>query len=347
MNNKRFFSVITIAFAVSAFFHYFNSSAMIQFLTASIALVFLAALLGKATESVSVYAGQRIGGFLNATFGNAAELIIAVFLVKAGLFDMVKASITGSIIGNLLLVLGLSVFAGGIKNKMQHFNVLLASQSASLMLLSVIALFIPAVFYSGLDATEVKTLSIVIAVILIIAYILWLFFSMSTHRTELSDAVEEHEEPRWSKITSILLLLAATVLVALVSEWIVGTVETVAHQLGLSELFVGAFLIAIIGNAAEHSAAILLAMKNKIGAAFEIAVGSSLQIALFVAPTLILISLFFGEPMNIIFSSFELTAIAVSAFIAKSISRDGRTNWYEGILLLVVYIILGTAFYFV
>ncbi len=342
-----FFTLVGASFAVAAFAHYLLANELIKFLTAALAVILLAAWLGKATESVAHYAGDRIGGFLNATFGNAAELIIAFFLIKEGLFDMVKASITGSIIGNMLLVLGLSVFLGGLKYKQQKFNGLLAGHNASLMTLSVVALFIPAVFMRELPQVKINTLSIVISVILIIAYILWLVFSLVTHKAFLSDIEPEEGEASWSKGVSVIMLLVATCFVAVVSEWLVHSVETVSKTLGWSELFVGAFLIAIIGNAAEHSAALLMAMKNRIGAAVEIAIGSSLQIALFVAPTLVLISLLLGTPMDIVFTPFELAAIAVSSVIAISISRDGATNWYEGILLLAVYIIIGTAFFFV
>ena len=338
------------SFILSGAAHYIGAPVFgptTQFLIAAVAIIFVAGFLGKATESVAHYAGERMGGFLNATFGNAAELIIAFFLVKDGMFDVVKASITGSIIGNMLLVLGLSVLIGGLKYKEQRFNVKLAGHSASLMMLAVIALFIPASFARSFTKMETAQLSVIVSVILIIAYLLWLFFSMVTHKNELSDEAVEHGEPAWSKGTSILFLIIATVMVAFDSEWLVGTLESFSHQYGLSELFVGAFLIAIVGNAAEHSAAIIMARKNKMGAAFEIAVGSSLQISLFVAPVLVLASLFFGKTMDLVFTSFELVAIGVAAFIAKSISQDGTTTWYEGVLLLVVYLILGIAFFLV
>jgi Ca2+:H+ antiporter len=348
-----FFILLAVTFIASGAAHYLGLSATVQFAISCVAIIFVAGFLGKATESVAHYAGERLGGFLNATFGNAAELIIAIILIKdavngnPALFDMVKASITGSMIGNLLLVLGLSVFMGGLKFKTQRFNITMASHNVSLMILAVIALFIPAMFARALPAPKINTLSIIVAIILIVAYFLWLYFSMVTHKDELADEVLEHGEALWSKKKSILFLIVATAMVALVSEWLVGTVETFTHQFGLSELFVGAFLIAIIGNAAEHSAAVMLAMKNKIGAAVEIAIGSSLQIALFVAPVLVIISWAMGSTMNFVFSTLELVAIGVSVFIAKSISQDGSTNWYEGVLLLAVYLILGIAFFMV
>ncbi|AZN42096.1 calcium/proton exchanger [Paenibacillus albus] len=353
MNQKMFFTLLLSLFVLSGISHYAHFGTIIEFIISAAAILFVAGFLGKATESVAHYAGQRLGGFLNATFGNAAELIIAIFLVREGLFDMVKASITGSIIGNLLLVLGASVLLGGLKYKEQRFNVQLASHNSSLMILAVIALGIPAIFISTQHFTTHKTnmLSLTIAGILIIAYILWLIFSMVTHKDILADEEEttpDHgEEPSWSKGKSIMYLVLATVMTAFVSEWLVSTLHSFTTKFGLSEVFVGAFLIAIVGNAAEHSAAVMLAMKNKIGAAVEIAVGSSLQIALFVAPVLILVSALFGKTMDIVFTPIELAAIAVSVFIAKSISKDGTTNWYEGALLIIVYIILGISFYLV
>ncbi|MDR0271045.1 calcium/proton exchanger [Paenibacillus sp.] len=354
---KWLFPFLLIAFfVVSAIGHYAGWDPTLQFILSAISVIFTAGFLGKATESVAHYAGQRLGGFLNATFGNAAELIIAIFLVKEGLFDMVKASLTGSIIGNLLLVLGLSIFAGGLKFKIQSFNVSLAGMNGSLMIVSVIALFVPAVFLStnSITTNDTKVLSLIVAGILIVAYIAWLIFSMITHKNYLSDVTEDTEEglphehvPEWSRGKSILYLIIATVMVAFISEWLVGTLEMFTSRFGLSELFVGAFLVAIIGNAAEHSAAIILAMKNKMGAAVEIAVGSSLQIALFVAPVLVFASFFFGNTMDLVFTVIELLAIGVSVFIAKSIIVDGKTNWYEGLLLLVVYLILGVSFFMV
>ncbi|HEX7056599.1 MAG TPA: calcium/proton exchanger [Bacilli bacterium] len=345
MPDVRVFLIAT--FVLSAIAHYAALPILLQFLSAAAAIVFVAGFLGRATESVAHYAGERMGGFLNATFGNAAELIIAIFLVKNGMFDMVKASITGSIIGNMLLVLGLSVLIGGSKFKTQRFNIRMASHNASMMTLAVIALFVPAVFIHEFTTASLQKLSLIVAGGLIAAYLLWLVFSMITHKDELADETGGNESHTpWSKGGSIFYLLLATIMVAFVSEWLVATLEPITHRFGLSELFVGAFVIAIVGNAAEHSAAVMMAAKNKIGAAVEIAIGSSLQIALFVAPALVFASLIFGKPMDLIFTVPELTAIAVSVFIAKSISQDGKTNWYEGVLLLVVYLILASAFFF-
>jgi len=350
---KLFFPLLAVFFVLSAIAHYAHMNTVFQFVVSAIAVVFVAGFLGKSTEAVSHYAGQRLGGFLNATFGNAAELIIAIFLVKEGLFEMVKASLTGSIIGNLLLVLGASAFAGGLKYKEQKFNIHLAGQNASLMLLGVIALFVPAIFVKTehIGDTDAFRMSAIVAGLLIVAYIGWLIYSMVTHKSFLEDHADTQashgEVPTWSKGRSILFLVIATVMVAFVSEWLVGTLHTFTAEYGMSELFVGAFIVAIIGNAAEHSAAIMLAMKNKMGAAMEIAVGSSLQIALFVAPVLVFVSLLFTEQMDLLFTTVEIAAIAVAALIATSVSRDGSTTWYEGKLLLLVYIMLGVAFYFI
>jgi len=350
---KLFMPLLIATFVLSALSHYMHWGAGVEFAFAGLAILFAAGLLGKATESVAHYAGQRIGGLLNATFGNAAELIIAIFLIKEGLFEIVKASLTGAIIGNLLLVLGVSAFAGGLKFKEQKFNVHLAGQNASLMLLGIIALFIPAIFVKTehISAEDTLTISEIVAAFLILAYVGWLIYSMFTHKDLLADnedtKADHGESPTWSKGMSVVMLVVATVLVAFISEWLVHTLDTFSARFGLSELFVGAFVVAIVGNAAEHSAAVMLAMKNKIGAAVEIAVGSSLQIALFVAPVLVFVSLLFGGGMNLIFTTIELAAIAVAVLIATSISRDGSTTWFEGMLLLFVYVILGVSFFFV
>lgn len=350
---KLFFPLLLLTFVLSALAHYLKWGAEVEFALSGIAILFAAGFLGKATESVAHYAGQRLGGFLNATFGNAAELIIAIFLIKEGLFEIVKASLTGAIIGNLLLVLGVSALAGGLKYKEQKFNVHLAGQNATLMLLGVIALFVPAIFVKTehISSHNTMSISIIVAAFLILAYLGWLFYSMITHKSYLEDHVDtkaDHgEQAQWSRGLSILFLTVSTVMVAFISEWLVHTLDTFSTRFGLSELFIGAFVVAIVGNAAEHSAAVFLALKNKMGAAVEIAVGSSLQIALFVAPVLVFISLLFGNQMDLIFTTIELAAIGVASLIAISISRDGSTTWFEGKLLLIVYIILGVCFYFV
>lgn len=352
MLDRRWFNPALISLtAVSAIVNLFMQNQMLQFSAACIALLMWAAVMGYATENIAILSSESIGGFLNATFGNAAELLIGAFLIKEGLFDMVKASITGSIIGNLLLVFGLSALLGGLKYKAQHFNPVLAGHNASLMILAVISLFIPAIFLQNFPSNTINNVSLIIAITLIVSYFLWLYFVLVSHKHELGTYIDsapiEQVNPlvRWSKSKSILILALSTVIVAIHSEWIVLNIRPVATQLGWSEPFIGAFLIAIIGNAAEHSAAIFLALKNKMEAAVEIAIGSSLQIALFVAPILVIFSFIIGNPMNLLFHNYEIATIAVAAMITSSISRDGSTNWYEGFLLLTVYLILGSVYF--
>jgi Ca2+:H+ antiporter len=312
----------------------------------------LAGWMGRSTEWISEHLGPGIGGLLNATFGNAAELIIAVMALRAGLYDVVKASITGSIIGNILLVLGLAIVAGGAKYRELVFNRTAASLSSTLLALSAIALIVPALFHrlaqgAGRAPAE-RTLSLEIAVILAVTYVLSLIFSLRTHKhlyvgpEDSEDALGMHHVPLW-RATAILVV--ATVFVAILSEMLVGTVEHAAQRLGMSDVFVGVFLLAIIGNAAEHSTAVLMAMKNKMDLSINIAVGSSLQVALLVAPVLVFISYAFGRPMDLVFTTFEIVAVALSAGIVNLIALDGESNWMEGVLLLAVYGILGLAFY--
>jgi Ca2+:H+ antiporter len=318
------------------------------------AIIPLAGWMGRATEWITEHLGSGIGGLLNATFGNAAELIIAVMALRAGLVDVVKASITGSIIGNILLVLGLAILAGGLKRPQLQFNRTAASLSSTLLALAAMALVVPALFHqlsvgAGAAPAE-RTLSLEIAIILAITYVLSLIFSLRTHKHLYIGAVSEDSQealgmrhvPLWR---ATVILIVATGFVALMSEMLVGTVEHAAERLGMSDVFVGVFLVAIIGNAAEHSTAVLMAMKNKMDLAMNIAVGSSLQVALLVAPLLVFVSYLFGRPMDLVFTTFEIVAVAISAGIVNLIALDGESNWMEGALLLAVYGILGMAFY--
>ncbi|MDT2239068.1 calcium/proton exchanger [Paenibacillus larvae] len=344
---KQWFNILLVGtFALSAIARFSNWNATFQFILYCIAIIFVAGFLGRATESVAYYSGERIGGFLNATFGNASELIIAFFLVKEGLFDMVKASLTGSIIGNLLFVFGLSALFGGMKYKEQTFNIKVASHNTSLMTLAVIALFVPAIFARGLTIKETTTVSLAVAIVLIIAYILWLYFSMGTHKKLLMDQVVEQGDPMWSKGLSIFFLILSTVMVAILSEWLVGTVEAFTAQFALSELFVGAFLIAIIGNAAEHASGYTCGEKQNRSLRRNCC-WQFLQIAMFVGPVLVLASYFMGNTMDIVFSTYELVAILVAVLITKSNLQDGTSDWYEGFLHLAVYVILGIVFFLV
>ncbi len=340
------------------------------FIASCLAIIPLAGWMGRATEHLAEHLGQGIGGLLNATFGNAAELIIALFALSRGLEGVVKASITGSIIGNILLVLGLSFLGGGIKYREQKFNRTAASISATALTLAAIALITPTIFHQvaaqvpieqgGWTPALEQQLSLAIAIVLIITYGLTLLFSLVTHRElflgkqqqgAAEEVGKEHrgaEEPgeHWSTGKSVGVLLIATAFVALVSEFLVGAVEQARESLGLTEVFVGVIVVAIIGNAAEHSSAVLMAMRNKMDLSIGIAVGSSLQIALFVAPLLVFASYLFGRPMNLEFTIPEVVAVIGAIIIVEQISGDGESNWVEGVQLLSVYAILAILFFF-
>ncbi|MGH9201331.1 MAG: calcium/proton exchanger [Vicinamibacterales bacterium] len=325
------------------------------FATSCLAIVPLAGLMGKATEHLAEKMGEGVGGLLNATFGNAAELIIAVVALSKGLTDVVKASITGSIIGNILLVFGLSALCGGLRFSTQRFNQTAASLGTTMLTLSVVGLLVPALFHEVAKAqptSDEQELSLEIAIILMVTYALSLVFSLRTHKhlyagghgTESQHAIGTHG---WSKTRSLIVLLVATAFVAVMSEFLVGAVEATAKTWGMTEVFIGVILVAIIGNAAEHSTAVLMAIKNKMDIAINIAVGSSIQIALFVAPLLVFLSYLIGQrPMDLLFTNFEVLAIALSVGIIALISQDGESNWMEGVQLLAVYTILGIAFYY-
>jgi len=325
------------------------------FAASGMAIIPLAGWMGRATEHLAEKLGEGLGGLLNATFGNAAELIIALMALRKGLFDVVKASITGSIIGNVLLVLGLSVLLGGLKYPRQVFNRTAAMLGSTMLALSAIALLMPAVFHivaRGKASAREQDLSLEIAVVLIITYVLSLVFTLRTHSHLYTGGIDEKEEQEaigthgWSQRRSIGALLAATTLVAVMSEFLVGAVEEASHRLGLTPVFVGVIVVAIIGNAAEHSTAVLVSLKNKMDLALNIAIGSSMQIALFVAPVLVFASYLFGMPMNLLFTSLEVIAISVSVATVALIAQDGESNWMEGVLLLAVYTILGITFFF-
>jgi Ca2+:H+ antiporter len=350
---QNLLSWLLIFVPVAAFLEFTHANPIAIFVTSALAIVPLAGWMGRATEHLAEKLGQGVGGLLNATFGNAAELIIALMALRKGLFDVVKASITGSIIGNILLVLGLSVVVGGLKYPRQVFNKTAAMLGSTMLALSAVALLMPAVFHLLVsNRTREQDLSLEIAAVLIITYVLSLVFTLRTHSHLYTGGVDEKEEEEaigthgWSMGRSVGTLLAATLLVAVMSEFLVGAVEEASHKLGLTEIFVGVILVAIIGNAAEHSTAVLVALKDKMDLALNIAIGSSMQIALFVAPVLVFASYAFGRPMNLLFSPLEVVAIAVSVLVVALIAQDGESNWMEGVLLLAVYTILGLTFYF-
>lgn len=330
---------------LSEFFHFPQTW---NFVFSALAIIPLAGIMGECTEVISYYAGSRIGGFLNATFGNATELIISFFAMRAGLFDVVKASVAGSVIGNILLVLGFSMLAGGLKFKTQHFNKKAVDVTSSMLLFAVIGLTIPAVFTHTISAnllnTKYEGLSVTVAIILAVIYVFSLLFSFYTHKDLYATEAANEEAPKWPLKRAIVFLIAATILIGLESEIFVGTIEPMSKSMGLSEFFVGIILVPIIGNAAEHSTAVLMALKNKMNVAVEIALGSSLQIILFVTPVLILLSLLF-RPMNIIFNTIELASLLFSILIANRVASDGESNWLEGAQLIAVYLIIAAAFF--
>jgi Ca2+:H+ antiporter len=341
---------------------HFGPAPVWVFLTAAAAIVPLADWIRRATEQLAHTAGPQIGGLLNITFGNATELILALFVLHAGKPDVVKASITGSLMSNSLLGLGLAIFIGSLGREKQKFQRERAGLLSSLLILSVIALLLPALF----DFTERnlrrapgagdldEQLSLGVAVVLLLAYGANLLYTLVTHRDVFGAPASEEPEPDsggregWPLPVSILVLLAATAVVAVEAELISGALEATSRALGLTPFFVGIMLLPLIGNAAEYVAAIYFARQDRMNLVITIAVGSSIQIALFTAPVLVLVSWMLGTPMNLVFANpLELIAVAGVAFAVNAIAQDGETNWFEGVLLLSVYALLGLAFFFV
>ena len=339
-----------------------HADPLLIFGAAALGVIPTAAVMGEATEHLAAKTGPGIGGLLNVTFGNAPELIIAFFALREGLQEVVKASIVGSIIGNILLVLGAAMFVGGLKRDKQTFNRTAASAQSGMLLLALTALILPAVFQlvhgGGLPnvaedrvdfGSDVEKLSFGVAIVLMLSYVAGLIFSLKTHRGLFNPFEEETEEEQggWSMKRSFVALGVAAVLVGVMSEVLVGSITEASDTIGLSEFFVGVFVVAIVGNAAEHWVAVLVAAKDKMDLAVSIAVGSSAQIALFVAPLLVLLSFVVGpEPMALVFSGYELGGLVFAVLIANHITADGESNWFEGVQLLSLYAVLGLVFYF-
>ena len=327
------------------------------FVASGLAIIPLAGLMGEATEQLSERLGPGIGGLLNATFGNAAELIIALFALFKGYDEVVKASLAGSILGNVLLVLGASLLAGGLKHRTQVFNRTAAGVGSTMLVLAAFGLLVPAIFH---ELPEVRAeagpgrtfleheLSIGVSVILMLTYLAHLVFSLITHKSLFNpDNTDLHdEEEHWSSRAATAVLIVATLFVAWMSEILVGAVEHASHVLGMNQIFIGVVVVAVVGNAAEHSTAVLVALKNQMDLAVGIAVGSALQIALFVAPVLVFASYLRAEPMDLRFTSLEVVAVILGVLIARMVAEDGESNWLEGLMLLMVYAILAMAFFF-
>jgi Ca2+:H+ antiporter len=319
-----------------------------------------AALMGRATEELAARSGPGIGGLLNVTFGNAPEIIIALFALDKGLHEVVKASLVGSILGNILLVLGAAMFVGGLGRDRQRFDRTAASAQSAMLLLAAVALVMPAIFElvegSGLPSpgaerihydSTVEHLSLYVALVLMATYVAGLVFSLKTHRALFNPAVaaEEHDGEPWSVRRSVIALAIAGVAVGLMSEILVGSISEAAEGVGLSEFFIGAIVVAIVGNAAEHWVAVLVARKDKMDLAVNIAIGSSAQIALFAAPVLVVCSYFIGpHPMALVFNGFEVGAIVLAVMIANHVTNEGESTWFEGVQLLAVYVVLGLTF---
>lgn len=322
------------------------------FALSAISVIPLAAYIGEGTEALATYTNPRVGGLLNATLGNAAELIITIVAIRAGLLELVKASITGSILGNLLLVMGLSMVAGGVRNGMQSFDRRQASRNAILLVLAVIALIIPSIFSGYIDnpqSTRVEALSVGTAIVMMVLYGLSLLYSFRFARSPISHKSTEQiiHKPTWSIRKSVIILSLATIGVVFASEILIGAVEPVMVGFGISEFFIGIILIPLIGNVAEHFVAVQVAAKNQMDLSVEIAVSSSLQIALFVAPVLVFISLIFNNPLQLIFNELELIALIAGVIITAFVSEDGESNWLEGSVLLTIYFILALGFFLI
>jgi Ca2+:H+ antiporter len=339
-----------------------HANPVLIFSAAALGVIPTAALMGMATEELAAKSGPGIGGLLNVTFGNAPELIIAFFALLEGLQEVVKASIVGSVVGNVLLVLGAAMLVGGWNREKQTFNATAAHAQSAMLLLALAALILPAVWQlihgGGLPAvgeervdfgTDLEHLSFGVAIVLILTYVAGLVFSLKTHRELFNPYTEgEHEDTLgWSVRKSLGMLAVAAVAVGVMSEILVGSISDASEDIGLSQFFVGVFVVAIVGNAAEHWVAVLVAAKNKMDLAVNIAIGSSAQIALFVAPLLVLVSFVVGEnPMALVFNGYELGALVLAVLIANFVTQDGESNWFEGVQLLALYAVFGLVFFY-
>ncbi len=343
-----------------------DAAAGLVFFSAALGVIPTAALMGRATEEVAARSGPGVGGLLNVTFGNAPELIIALFALEAGLHEVVKASIVGSILGNILLVMGAAMLAGGLAGgrKLQRFDRTAANVQSLMLFLAVAALVLPAIFElvegQGLPGIEqdrvsfddtVEDLSLAVAIVLIATYVAGLLFSLRTHKELFnphSDEGPEHDDTwGWPIRTSVIALSGAGIAVGVMSEILVGSIEAASDSIGLSEFFIGVIVVAIVGNAAEHWVAVLVAVKNKMDLAVNIAIGSSAQIAMFVAPVLVLLSFVIGPgPMPLVFNGFEIAAIFLGVLVAYQVTNEGESTWFEGVQLLALYVIIGLTFYF-
>ncbi len=362
----KYLRYLLIFVPLAAAAEFLGWSPLLIFVFSCVALIPLAGLLGEATEELAIHTGPKIGGLLNATLGNAAELIITIVALSQGELDLVKASITGSILGNLLLILGASLLLGGLRHGIQKFDRSLAGVSATMMTLAVIGLIVPTlfellhelnlgslnVFNTNVNDPALNSLSLWVAGILILLYVLSLVFTFRTPQREEHAGVDDHSDEeethkaKWSVPVSVSVLAVSTIAIVFLSEFLVGAVEPVVESLGISKLFLGVIIIPIVGNVAEHIVGVQVALKNKMDLSLSISLGSSMQVALFVAPLLVFISLLFGPELTLFFSLFEVVALTLAVFSATLVSVDGESNWLEGAQLLAVYVVIALGFYY-
>ncbi len=345
---KKKLNWLLLAIPVALVLELTHAEPLWVFIASAITLIPLAGLIGDSTEALAAYTGPKVGGLLNATLGNAAELIITLVAIRAGLLELVKASITGSILGNLLLVMGFSMTMGGLKHGVQTFDRRQAGNHTIMLMLVVVALVIPSLFSHSIGpdtSVQVEALSLGVAGVMIVLYGLGIVFSLKMTQSPITYLPSGAHKAEMSRAAALGLLAAATVGVVFMSEFLVGAVESVKTSLGLSEFFLGIILIPIIGNVAEHLVAVQVAMRNHMDLSIEIAISSSLQIALFVAPLLVFVSLLLGHPLTLVFNQFELLALMAAVLVAALVASDGESNWLEGAALLAVYLILGIGFF--
>ena len=342
---------LLLFFPIAVVAELFHLGDMVVFISAALAIIPIAGILGDATEGLAEKTGPQVGGLLNASLGNAAELIITIVAISAGKLDLVKASIIGSILGNLLLVMGLSLLLGGLKHGVQRFSRDRISVDATMVIMAAIVISVPSLFNELIepDVYQVEMLSLTTAVVVLLLYVLSIIYALKqpAEATQHAPAIElTHESSHWSVQKAIGIMVLAVVGLAFMSEFLVGSLDTVTETLGLTEFFVGIIVVPIIGNVAEHLVAVTVAMKNQMDLSLAVALGSSLQIALFVAPLLVFVSLLMGNPMTLEFNHPELIAMTAASIIAALVAIDGRSNWLEGSMLLAVYGILALAFFF-
>ena len=345
----RLMDILLVFVPVTLILGWVGADSTMLFASSILAILPLAAKMGEATEELAKIYGGHIGGLLNATFGNMAELIIALIAISRGLEELVKASLAGAIIGNLTFVLGFSILIGGLKFKEQKLSTHLAGMNSTMLLIAFTSIMIPSLFHfvpAEHRGNDEELLSLSVSILLITVYVLSMVFLLKTH-SYLFRSKESQEKPKWNRDIAIGILLASTVALALVSEVFVGQVEHVGKSFGLTELFIGAVIVALVGNAAEHLAAVFFALKNDLDLSINVTVGSSLQVAMFVAPIAVMAGALMGKPMDLVFTPFEVIAVFASVLIVNQISTDGRCNWFEGAQLVIMYLIIAVLFYFV